>query len=144
MCCLYHTFSPQAQGPVWKRRRKDERVGGGGWHLPDTVGLMRRLRQHTQDLHTLRTNKVPALNRRNRHKVPPTNQEDICTWQSAGRWCPALSNEGTLGVINHTPQQVSCVANTNWTQCVLCGFLLLFSFWLVYFDRKGKNMKLDR
>lgn len=79
MCCPYHTFPLKSRHLGGRGGKKAVRVGGGGWHLPDPVGLMQRLRQHTQDLHTLRTNKVPALNRKSRRQVPTPNKEDICT-----------------------------------------------------------------
>lgn len=74
-CAVFFTPSPLKRRDQCERgSRKAVRVGDGGWHLPDTVGLMKRLQQHTQDLHTLRTNKVPALNR-SRHKVPPLTKK---------------------------------------------------------------------
>lgn len=125
MSCLYHTFSPRAQGPVWKRRRKAVRVGGGGWHLPDTVGLMQRLRQHTQDLHTLRTNKVPALNRRNRHKVPPLTKKIFAPDNLLGDGVP-MKGHWVLSTTLHSRSHV-------WpTQTGLNVFCVVFCFCLVF------------
>lgn len=120
------------------------RVGGGGWHLPDTVGLMQRLRQHTQALHTLRTNKVPALNRRNRHKVPPLTKKIFAPDNPLGDGAQLCLMKGHW-VLSTTLHSRSHVWPTQIGLNVFCVFFLLFfSFWLVYFDRKGKNMKLDR
>lgn len=111
--------------------RKAVRVGGGGCHLPDTVGLMQRLQQHTQGLHRLRTSKVPALNRRSRHKVPPLTKKifapdnllgdgtQLCLMK--GHW--VLST--TLHSRSHALEQL---ANTNWIQC----FCVVFCFYLVF------------
>lgn len=116
--------SLKAQKSTWKRRGEDRKIWSwwmtpGKQHFPDTTGLTQigseRLYQRSRDRHRFKSDKIPMLRSRRRHKISPIAKMLFAVdvhWESE-HWTPQRSD---TEYIRHTLGQVSSSGGA----CVCC------------------------